>query len=231
MTGMLRAGLGRSSGFTLIELLVALALLGLLAAMSLGSLRVGARTWEIVTDKAETTGRMQMVRAFVARELSQALPVTVPGSDGSERLAYAGRSESVTFVAPLAPHFGLGGAQRLRVAVVDGDDGPDGGKRLVLFRRSFEWEADFAIDDPDRDETHILLDGISEASFSFKGTGGGDDWTSEWQGEEALPGLVRLDIAFRDASAGRWPGLVAARRITADTSCLIPLGVAPCGVR
>lgn len=222
---------GGNTGFTLIELLVALALLGLLATMSLGGIRVGARTWEIVTVKAESTGRAQMVRAFLSRELVQAMPVTFLASDGSERLAYVGESDSLTFAAPLAPHFGLGGVQRLRIAVVESEDGPGGGRQLVLFRRVFEAEEDFVADDPDRDEIHVLLDGIAEASFSYRAAGDDPGWADIWREEQEVPGLVRLDIAFGDAALGSWPSLVATRRITAASSCLIPTGMTPCGVR
>lgn len=231
---MTRAGaFGRSpdAGFTLLELMVALALLGLLATMSLGGVRLGARTWETVTVRSEETGRALMVRAFLSRELSQAMPLLLSTSDGSERLAYEGEPDSLTFVSPLAAHFGLGGAQRLRLAVLEGEGGPEDGKRLVLLRRPFHVDESFDADDAQRDEVHVLLDGIAEAAFSYRAVGDESGWSDTWRDEEDLPGLVRLDVAFRDATAGGWPTLVAVRRITADAGCLIPVGVAPCGAR
>lgn len=222
---------GSRAGFTLLELLVALALLGFLATMALGGVRLGARTWDTVTARAEVTGRTQMVRAFLARELAQALPLTIPVPGGAERLAYDGDAESLTFVAPLAAHFGLGGAQRLRIAVVDAGGARDAAKQLVLIRRPFHPDDDLEADQPDRDEVHVLLDGIAEAEFAYRGVDDGSGWSNSWRGEDELPGLVRLDIVFRDATAGKWPSLLAARRITADAACLIPTGSTPCGVR
>lgn len=221
----------RSAGFTLLELLVALALLGLLATMSLGGVRLGARTWETVTERSEMTGRTLMVRSFLLRELAQAMPVMVPGPGDSERLAYDGESDSLTFVAPLAPHFGLGGAQRLRLAIVDGDEGAGGGKRLVLLRRPFHPDDEFNADDEERDEAHLLLDGIADAAFSYRAAGEDSGWSDTWQERREAPGIVRLEISFRESVAGDWPALLAARRITADANCLIPMGAVPCGVR
>lgn len=222
---------GRTRGFTLLELLVALVLLGLLATMSLGGVRLGVRTWETVTGKSEETGRALMVRSFLLRELPQAMPLTLSEADGTERLAYDGDRESLTFVAPLATHFGLGGAQRLRLAVLEGEGGPDEGKRLVLVRRVFYPDDAFDAADEQRDESHVLLDGIAEAAFSYRAAGEDSGWSDTWQGEEQLPGLVRLDVTFRDAATGDWPTLLAVRRITADAGCLIPAGTTPCGAR
>ena len=78
------------AGFTLMELLVALLLLGMISTMALGGVRLGARTWETVTVKAGENGRMQTVRAFLSRELAQAVPVLVTDRGGGTRLAYEG---------------------------------------------------------------------------------------------------------------------------------------------
>jgi len=220
-----------NAGFTLLELLVALALLGLLATMSLGGLRLGARTWETVTARSEETGRALMVRAFLSRELAQAMPLTLPAPGGSDRLAYDGETDSLTFVSPLASHFGLGGAQRLRLAVLDGEGAPEDGKRLVLLRRAFYPDDEFSADDGQRDEVHLLLDGIAEAAFSYRAAGDESGWADTWREQEELPGLIRLDITFRDTAAGDWPSLVAVRRVTADADCLIPAGATPCGTQ
>lgn len=222
---------GSRAGFTLLELLVALALLGLVATMALGGVRLGARTWETVGARAEAMGRTQMVRAFLARELSQAMPVLIPSSDGSERLAYEGDRQTLTFVAPLASHFGLGGAQRLRLSIVDSEDRGEAGKELVLVRRTFDPDEEFAAELETRDEMHVLLDGIAEAAFSYRAGDEGSGWSDVWLNESALPGLVRLDVTFDDNAVGDWPSLLAVTRITADADCFMPVGGTTCGAR
>lgn len=219
----------RQAGFTLMELLVSLLLLGLIVTLGQGGVRLGARTWETVGERAGMIGQGQMVRSFLSRELSQAMPLLIPRPDGSRKLAYDGGNRSLIFVAPLAPHFGLGGPQRMQIAIVEDFSAPGRGKRLVLTRRPYYADDDFMADS-DLDEEHILLDGIADADFAYRedaadGIGG---WSDEWQGRDAPPLMVRIRIEFAGERGADWPDLVAARRITVRPGCLIPLGAPGC---
>lgn len=211
-----------SPGFTLLELLVALVLLGLISTIALGGVRLGARTWETVSEKAGNNGRTQMVRAFLRRELSQASPVFAPDSGGADMLAYEGGRDSLLFVAPLALHFGLGGFQRLELAIIDDPQEAGAGKQLILTRRPFH--RDEALDKEDEDdERHILLEGIEEAEFAYREGGegaGGGAWSSEWRDRDALPAMVSLRVTFRDGRKAIWPELLVAGRITTPPGCL-----------
>ena len=213
-----------SAGFTLLELMVALLLLGLISTIALGGVRLGARTWETVSEKAGNNGRTQMVRAFLRRELAQAVPVFAPDSGGADMLAYEGGRDSLLFVAPLALHFGLGGFQRLELAIIDDAQGDDSGKQLILTRRPFHRDAVLAGED-EGDERHILLEGIEEAEFAYRegggdGGGGGGAWSSEWRGRDALPAMVSLRVTFRDGRKAIWPELLVVGRITTPPGCL-----------
>lgn len=211
---------GGMAGFTLMELLVALMLLGLLSAMALGGVRLGARTWETVTDKAGDNSHRQVVRSFLARELAQAAPIQM-GALGELALAYEGDGESLVFVAPLAPHFGLGGMQRMELAIVDGEGGKD--RRLILKRRPWDGDAfGDSLPGQEEDEIHLLLDGIAEADFAYRASmqddGGG--WLNDWRGRNQLPALVRLRVTFADARGSGWPDLLVRNRITTLPGCM-----------
>lgn len=210
----------RTAGFTLLELLVALVLLGLMSTMALGGVRLGARTWETVTAKAEDNGRAQMVRAFLARELAQAVPVFVPDGGDERRLAYEGGRESLIFVAPLAPHFGLGGFQRLELVIADDD--PATGKRLILKRRPFHRDDELDTPGEEDEEIHLLLDGMEEAEFTYRESGrdGAAVWSNDWRGRDRLPALVRLRVTFTAGRKAVWPDLLVAGRITTPPDCL-----------
>lgn len=209
-----------STGFTLLELLVALLLMGLISTLALGGVRLGARTWETVSEKAGNNGRTQMVRAFLRRELSQAVPVFTPDSGGNDQLAYDGGRDSLLFVAPLALHFGLGGFQRLELAIIDDPQEFEAGKQLILTRRPFHRDEALDRDDED-DELHILLDGIEEAEFAYRESGGeGGAWSSEWRDRDGLPALVRLRVTFKGERQAVWPDLLVAGRITTPPGCL-----------
>ena len=212
----------RMAGFTLLELLVALMLLGLISTLALGGVRLGARTWETVSQRAGENGRMQMVRAFLARELAQAVPVYVPDGGRKRRLAYDGDRESLVFVAPLAPHFGLGGFQRLELSV-DDDEDPAAGKRLILKRRRYH-RAD-GLDAPaeeEDDEIHLLLDGVEEVRFAYRESArdGAVTWSDAWRDRDSLPALMRLRVTFTDSRRAAWPDLLVAGRITTQPGCL-----------
>lgn len=217
------------AGFTLMELLVALLLLSLIATLSLSGIRLGVRTWETVGNRAEDTGRSQMVRAFLSRELSQTTPLLLAASGNLRRIAYEGDSESLIFIAPLAPQFGLGGLQRMRLVIIDDPDSAEQGKSLVLTRRPYYRDDEFSVDG-ESDESHILLDGIADAEFSYRGAEGGgeDSWSDEWRDREAPPKLVRLRLSFLDSAVPNWPDLLAARRITVAPGCLASVASKDC---
>jgi len=211
----------RMAGFTLLELLVALLLLGLISTMALGGIRLGARTWETVTAKAEENGRNQVVRAFLARELAQAVPVFITDRDSEGHLAYEGDRESLTFVAPLAPHFGLGGLQRLQLSVIEDNSGA--GKQLILKRRLFHRGDSLDTATGEENEIHLLLDGIEEAEFSYRESArdGAAPWSGDWRGREELPALTRLRVTFTNGRKALWTDLLVARRITTLPGCLL----------
>lgn len=214
----------REAGFTLLELLVALMLLGLISMLALGGVRLGVRSWETVGARAEAAGRVQMVRAFLRREISQISPRRLSGSGGPGEIAFEGDAESLTFVAPLAPHFGLGGLQRLRISLVADPGDPDRGRRLILTRRVYYPEDDF-LETNDTEELHVLLDGIASAGFSYRGAGESDpvgDWSDDWRDRDGFPSAVRLSVDFADSVRADWPDLLAALRITAGAGCLGP---------
>lgn len=221
-----------SAGFTLMELLVSLVLLGLISAMALGGVRLGARTWETVTGKAGDNSHRQVVRSFLSRELTQAMPVLI-GPPGQASLAYEGTSSSIVFVAPLAPHFGLGGAQRLELVIEDGEPGGDE-RRLILKRRRFD-RRDWTEAPPGQEEgeTHLLLDGIAEAEFAYRESArdGAAPWSEDWRDQDGLPALVRLRVKFADSSGAAWPDLLVGSRITTLPGCLPGATAGECGKR
>lgn len=231
MKRRMRGSRKNMAGFTLMELLVALILLGLLSAMALGGVRLGARTWETVADEAGDNSQRQVIRSFLVRELAQAAPVQT-GTPDNLALAYEGDRESLFFVAPLAPQFGLGGMQRMELAIVDGERGA--GRRLILKRRLFYGDdPDDTLRGPDEEEIHLLLDGIAEADFAYR-AGGEDDvggWLDEWRGREQLPALVRLRVTFDDARGPGWPDLLVANRITTLPGCAPGTPAARCRKR
>lgn len=180
---------------TLVEIVIALAILGMMAALALGGVRLGVRTWETVGQRVETESHSQIVRAFLRRTLSQTTPVLEPGTERRPRPVFSGDTESLTLVAPLADHLGLGGLQRLEFVVED--MGPDDGYRLVMTRTLYyppredgETQAD---DEPER---HVMLEGAARIRLGYlrELENGVREWTGRWTDEPGLPSAIRLAV-------------------------------------
>ncbi len=217
----------RSSGFTLLELLVSLMILGLIASVGLGGVRLGARTWETVGVRSKDAGRIQMVRAFLYRELAQVTPVSVAQEDGTRSLAFKGAGDSLSFVAPLPPHFGLGGLQWMHLELADANATTS--RSLVLKRRPYSAGIETP-DAADEEELHVLLDDVETLAFAFFGSLEDESpaWHDWWEPRERLPELIRVRVKFAGDPARIWVDLVASRRITADLGCLAPAAISPC---
>ena len=206
----------RSRGISLVEMLIALVILGMMAALSLGGLRLGVRTWETVGQRVGTESRERIVRTFLRGALSQAMAVHGTRRDGgvAPHLLFEGDEDKLSMIAPLADHLGLGGAQWIELSVEDAEDF-ETGRRLVLARVPFDRQgADAA--EPGEMERHVLLEGLSAVRFSYLriSEGGAREWVGEWADEPFLPALVRLSVE-RQGSAPPWPPLVVPLRVTA----------------
>jgi general secretion pathway protein J len=203
----------RVRGLTLVEMMVALAILGMMATVALGGLRLGVRTWETVGQRVETESRAQIVRSFLRRTLSQTTAVLEAGTNNRPRPLFDGDGESLSLVAPLADHLGLGGLQRLELRVEDMRS--DDGGRLVLTRVPYDPQGSEGVS-ADEPERHVLLDGLEAARFDYlRDPGDGTrEWSGSWADEPKLPLAVRLSVETRDGQRP-WPDLVVPLRLTA----------------
>ncbi len=202
----------RSRGVTLVEMLIALALLGMMATMALGGLRLGVRTWDTVGRRAEAESRGQIIRSFLRRTISQAVVAASVNADGKPQMAFVGNEESLSLVVPLASHLGLGGPQSIRLSVEEADE-PGKGRLLVLTRTPF-YPRNIATGSLEV-ERHVLLEGLARARFAYLrvAEGGAREWVGVWD-EPTLPLLLRLTIE-RQGNGPSWPDLVVPLRITA----------------
>lgn len=180
-------------GFTLVEMLVALTLLALVAAMLLGSLRFGARSWDGAATRTEERDETEAAQSLLRTLLSEA---STPGG-GAAPLALAGDARSLTFVAPWARGPGGGGLHRFALRL-EGD-------ALV-----FAWASERGAS-PVGERT--LLDGVSAVRIAYFGPpaeAAPPLWLDRWEDRGRPPRLVRIEVAFADASRP-WPPLVVAR--------------------
>jgi len=196
----------RPGGFTLLELLVAMTLLGMIATVAFGALRMGNRSWQAGLEQARRTEELRSLPAFLHRHLSQALPVE--WLDGKRsRVAFDGGSDRLNFIAPAPQRRGAGLYEfSLRL-----EDAPDG-KRLALYYRVYlPGEKRFQVD-RESDRVVLLegLQGLTIAYFGRERPREVERWRDRWSDTATrLPRLLRISLD-RGETQPSWPELYIA---------------------
>lgn len=182
----------RSAGFTLLELMVALTLLGLIASVAFGAMRVGSRSWEAGLKKANETAESRAIPTFLRRQVSQLLPL-VWEEAGSKRLAFQGERRQIRFIAP-APQRDQGVGLYEYMLLIDTEMAESS---LVLHYEPYQpGETDFRVSE--QSPQLVLAEGLSELAFAFYGAEKATDsplWHDEWGIKaELLPVLLRISF-------------------------------------
>jgi general secretion pathway protein J len=189
----------RQSGFTLMEVLIALTLLSLILVVLFSTLRLAGTSWDAGTARAEHNNEMRLVQNLIRRALGQAQPIVIPSPSGTT-LAFSGSAAGVRFTAPLPAQAGISGLYLLGLEI------QDNGTDMSLLLRRQQYRPDM-LEFGEQAESTVLLEGISEASFSYLGSQGPYEpvgWTEQWEQSMRMPQLVRLRVVTDEA----WPDLV-----------------------
>lgn len=209
---MKRMPSSRPRGFTLLEILIAMVLVAVIMTLLLGSIRVGAGLWEQGERKGEGAARLLTTENFFRTYLGNALPLfetqragTFQTENNRPRLLFSGSSRDIEFVGVLPPQV-RGGLYKFRLHWAEDGERSD----LLLSIRPFAAATDQA--DPIEDVT--VLEDIEELRISYFRRAPVESepsvWSDEWR-EDALPALVRVEIALRGEAP--WPPLTVAPRM------------------
>ncbi|WP_107852367.1 prepilin-type N-terminal cleavage/methylation domain-containing protein [Oceanimonas marisflavi] len=208
----------RPRGFTLLELMVALSLLTLLAGLMFGGFRLASRAWQRVDQHnnvlSETVQAQRVLRTLLA--LSEAR--SVPETRNTALLSFQGNERSLIFLSAL-PRRNSRVRQPAWFYLALDDSDPE--QPLLLLKTqalagldeptpeqpeiSFDWYQ--LVDDFQRPEGIVPLLALPAQSFSLsylprEEDGLQPDWQADWQQQDALPALVRLQLNED------WPALV-----------------------
>ena len=191
----------RSRGFTLLELLIGLTLLGFMLTLLFGGLRLAANSWNAVDDRAGRAADEEAGRTVIRRLVTHAQPLHLKRLV-EQPLAFEGRREAMRMVAPLSEQVGL----RTVELSVEADDQPDnpGGVKLVLRHGSIHYEVEQFVAALDGQPGHLLIGGLSEATFLYFGPekrGDIPQWQEEWPNPDQFPTLVRLHLKPKNGTA------------------------------
>ena len=89
------------AGFTLVELLIALTLVGLLATLVFGGVRLAARAWGRTDDRAAEAADRWAVANVLRDAIAGAYPAFASSDPRDRTIAFDGEAGSLTLLAPL----------------------------------------------------------------------------------------------------------------------------------
>lgn len=195
------------AGFTLIEILVAILLMSLLLAGAWGGIHTATKAIHSGDAAIERVNRVRVTQHFLRRQLSHAMPLAYGQENGNgQNLVFEGKSDFMRFVAPMPGYLSHGGPYVQTLKIASGGNGTE-----VLF--SDVMLNGFDLDKQDDPTPTLLIDGVERAKFEYRGLDKNDpgklgDWEDEWEDEDRLPVMVRIDMQMRADSGMDWPVMV-----------------------
>jgi len=189
-------------GFTLLEVLIATTLLSIMMVLLMGSLRLGARSWDRGEEQIDQTSQLLVVGSFFRRHLTSAIPWRSPEGRRPEPM-FVGSRNALEYIAPLPAQI-KPGLYRFRFFV-------DKQRERTVLKLSV-----IPLDVPEEagkiDDLEVLRD-VEDVRFAFlaaRRPGEPPVWIEEWT-EESIPAAVSIRVRVRGQEP--WPAIVIAPRI------------------
>lgn len=193
----------RVQGFTLLEVLVAMTLMSVILVLLYGGMRMGARSWEASTQRAEIMSDLRLVQDFIRRQLRQSTTVFFNDPDDGRIVAFLGEEDQLRLVTPMLAYLGFGGLYWVHYDVVRDGEASALRIRWWPYQPDGEEEAD-----DDLAGESVLLRGIDGLRFEYFGSedpAEDPQWQDRWESPRLRPQLVRLSL---DWARTDWPTLV-----------------------
>ncbi len=183
-------------GLSLMELIVALALLGLMAAVSYPSLSLIIRSWNNIEFGVTPTDQFATER-FVRIKIQQAALIYQKERSTRERLLlFESHGDGFSFVSPIDGIFSQAGLYSANFLIEETN-----ARQNIVF--SYQRYPTLEVDEPPARERMVLIEDISDAKidyYSSKARG----WVSDWSDQKRLPALIRFQFADALARTMTW---------------------------
>jgi general secretion pathway protein J len=205
------SGRARDGGFTLLELLVAITLLAFLSLGLVAGLRLGTNIWRKTEDKNVGLNGVRAAARIIGGNLARIYPKYIVVSPERAYVDFDGTADRVTFLSSAKPQTG----SLMRDTLESVKDGRDLAMRIGMVPELARDGAGAT--------TQALLRHLSSVEFSYFGAAGDEKepaWHSSWQGQVAIPKLIRIHVASSDPGSPPFPDMVVAPKIAADVGCV-----------
>lgn len=190
----------RQKGFTLLELLISITILGLIAVILFGAMRLGMRSVDSGEKKIERLERARASMRIINSQIQSLMPLTYT-KDTSNKYLFTGGSDTIQFPTS----FSVLGKQRGYVLatykVVQGENNT---KALHITESQLIGGSEEIIDLLEKveavkkEDTVKLLEGFNDISFKFffkdptEETG---KWIESWDEEKNIPEKIQLNLS------------------------------------
>jgi prepilin-type N-terminal cleavage/methylation domain-containing protein len=215
-------------GFTLLEFILTIAILSFIIGMLGAAFRFSIRCWERGEKDIEEFREVRIVLDRIAQQLKSVYPYWLKNGE-KWGLAFAGETESLTFVSPVSLKSPVIRGLRVVHYRIEQDRNTGNGKNLVISESQVldEDSVHQSTNVNKEERQEVLLSGLEDATFEFYDVppeAQEGNWLSSWYGggdedDPKLPQAIRIKLKQRQNNGeGGQP-------IT--TAMTIPLSVSP----
>jgi general secretion pathway protein J len=188
---------GNDAGFTLIEMLVAIALLSLIAAYGVSTLRTLGRARDIEAGM-DRHNALDATRGHLRSTLADTRIIFETSDRTGTEVVFSGKADTVTGVAPLDDRTVRGGLYKLTYHLV--------GAEFVL-----DYSLLRPMEKGPASERVALLGSVQSLNLDYFGDfdqTGTKKWTPLWPAKDRLPDRIQIMIKFGPGIADVWQPLI-----------------------
>lgn len=199
------------AGFTLIELLIAMLLASLLAVLTYTGLQLGLQGWAVSERRLSELEDRYLGQTLLRRLLESPLQRLLRDEEGTLQMGFYGTEQDLVFVASLPQIEHSADLYWVQLAQVELEDQEPPTWQLVL--RYLPFDRYLSVDWPllqeqlaDSGREEVLRDGLAgPLRFAYYGElpGAAAAWHMQWQAQEHLPSLVKVDVSEESDDAIR----------------------------
>jgi general secretion pathway protein J len=177
-------GKGGEAGFTLLELLISFAILGIIAVIVAGALKVGVQAVSKGEEKISSVDRLRASLNIVEAQIQSEIGLTYD-DNGKRKRYFEGDSNSVQ----LATNYSIWGGSRGYVVVSYLVEADDQGKQSLKATESV-----VGMDAPRETVLFTHMDKISFEYFYKGPTDEKGDWVETWTDDTTVPEKIKLHL-------------------------------------